>query len=427
MRILITGATGFIGGQLVKALAKQGHDLILTSRRSRAPDVEYDGHIWKVVDFASANRARDWQDIVANVDIVINAVGIFSQNAVQSFEALHDVAPRALFRACERAGVGRIIQISALGADDLATSDYHLSKRRADDALMELSLDAVVLRPSLIIGGEGESWAFFKALAVLPVVPVIGDGRQVLQPIAIEDVVKAVLAALHRNEAVGCRINLVGEVSIGLEAYLHALSLWLGKKRFHSLHIPYGLAGKLAALGALASNLPLNSEAISMLRETRVYERESCRDLLGFTPQGVTGFLAENPASSGERIAARQYFLRPLLRYALAFMWLMAGIVSLFFYPHDQSLQLLAQLGLPGMAGQISLYGAAVVDMAFGVALLANYRIGLLVAFQIGLIALYTLALSFAAPSMWADPFGALAKNVPIIIASLLLASFEQE
>jgi len=311
MRILVTGATGFVGRHIVQALVADKHDLVLTSR---AAHNEKQGCTWRVIDFATALDPEDWEEVLKNVELVINAVGIFKPTRTQSFAALHDEAPRALFEACKRAGVRRVIQISALGADEKAGSEYHLSKRRADDALAGSGLEWVVLRPSLIIGGEGESWRFFKALACLPVTPVIGDGAQPLQPVAICDVVKAVRASIHKAQAAGRRIDIVGADNLTQESYLQALASWLGRKNFRAVKLSYRLAGAFAAGGWLFADMPLNRQAVSMLKEARPGDLEACRSGLGFSPEGLGNFLSQNPASKQDKSAASLYFLGPALR-----------------------------------------------------------------------------------------------------------------
>ena len=423
MRILVTGASGYIGRHIVEALRAQGHDLVLISRRKHKSS---NAHDWRVVDFATAHSVDDWREHVENVELVINVVGIFKQSRAQSFEALHDKAPRALFEACRQAGVKRIIQISALGTDEMATSHYHLSKKVADDALAEIGIDWVVLRPSLIIGSEGVSWRFFQALASLPMVPVIGNGMQPLQPISIADVTKAVLVSIDRSEVVGRRINLVGPECLTLKNYLLVLSKWLGRSRFLPVHIPYGLAATLASISGLFVDMPLNRQAVQMLKEARSYDDKEGADCLGFAPEGFSSYLSRNPATQKVRTATGLYFLGPLLRISLAFMWILAGVVSLFFYPVDQSLTLLAKLGFTGGMGLVALYGAALLDIFIGLSLLLRFWINQIVLLQLALIGVYTLALSWVAPDMWADPFGPLAKNVPIIAAILIMQKLEE-
>ncbi|MCP4238797.1 MAG: NAD(P)H-binding protein, partial [Aestuariibacter sp.] len=183
MNILLTGGTGFVGRNLTSALNAADHRLIQVSR----------GH---GIDFGHMLTTADWLPYLENVDAVINCVGIIGESGSQQFAPLHSHAPIALFQACKQVGIRRVIQISALGADETAFSAYHLSKRAADEYLRHLDLDWFVLRPSLIYGRAGKSAELFMRLAALPLIPVIGNGQQVLQPVHITDVVATVLKCL---------------------------------------------------------------------------------------------------------------------------------------------------------------------------------------------------------------------------------------
>ncbi|MCV5949169.1 NAD(P)H-binding protein, partial [Escherichia coli] len=90
---------------------------------------------------------------LAGVDAVVNAAGLFRQTRTARFADVHVRGPCALFTACAKAGVARVVQISALGADEAARSAYHLSKKEADDFLLRLPLaSAAVAQPSLVYG-----------------------------------------------------------------------------------------------------------------------------------------------------------------------------------------------------------------------------------------------------------------------------------
>ena len=140
MNVLLTGASGFIGGHLARALRAAGH-LVIETRRDA-------GAVTSAVqaDFTRDLSARDWLPKLVGVDAVINAVGILREHGQQSFECIHKRAPQALFTSCVAAGVRRIVQISALGADRGMTR-YFLSKRAADDYLATLPLEWTIVRP----------------------------------------------------------------------------------------------------------------------------------------------------------------------------------------------------------------------------------------------------------------------------------------
>ncbi len=149
MRILITGASGFIGSSLTQALS-QRHEVVACVRDPKS--LERSGCAVETVsmDFSSHKSVEDWLPLLKNMDGVINAVGIIRETRQQTFAQVHRQVPCSLFEACQRAGVQRVIQISALGADEAAFSEYHLSKRAADDCLRQQALDWVIVRPSLV-------------------------------------------------------------------------------------------------------------------------------------------------------------------------------------------------------------------------------------------------------------------------------------
>ncbi|NLD70648.1 MAG: SDR family NAD(P)-dependent oxidoreductase, partial [Limnobacter sp.] len=183
MLVLVTGGSGFIGSRLIGRLIAAGHRVRSAGRRparivaasAQAPD--RDSRIEHVAaDFTRDHSTEDWLPRLEGVDVVVNAVGIIRERGPQSFDALHTRAPSALFAACERAGVRRVVQLSALGADEQAASRFHLSKRRADEFLLGLRVSAAVVQPSLVYGPGGGSARLFDTLASLPLAPLPAGG-----------------------------------------------------------------------------------------------------------------------------------------------------------------------------------------------------------------------------------------------------------
>ncbi len=141
MRVLLTGANGFIGAHLTAALLAAGHDVVaaVRSRESMArrfPDV---GAL--AADMNRDTTAAAWRPRLEGVDAVINCAGVLQGGRGQDMAAIHHLAPAALFDACVEAGVQRVVQISAISADAEAGTDYALSKKRGDDHLQGLDLD----------------------------------------------------------------------------------------------------------------------------------------------------------------------------------------------------------------------------------------------------------------------------------------------
>ncbi len=228
MKVLLTGASGFVGRNLAMALAAQGHVVRPVSRRHG-------------IDMSRMLSPADWLPHLDAIDAVVNAVGIIGETRHQRFDLLHTRAPVALFGACRQAGVRRVVQISALGADETAFSAYHLSKRAADEALLQLDLDGVVLRPSLIYGRGGTSAALFLRTAALPLIPVLEAGEQPLQPVHISDVVATILRALT-GPALRQALDIVGPQTFSFADWMQTLRAARGLPRGRLLQVPYRAA-----------------------------------------------------------------------------------------------------------------------------------------------------------------------------------------
>lgn len=425
MVVFLTGATGFIGSHLARALVEAGHTLVLGVHRNLrgAPSARL-----VAVDFTRDTDAQVWAKRLAGVDVVINAVGILREHGTQTFARLHTETPRALFDGCVQAHVRQVIQVSALGADDGAQSSYHLSKRAADEHLAALPLASVIVQPSLVYGRDGASARLFDTLASLPLIPVPGDGRQQVQPIHVDDAVAAILALLGRPAAPGLRVPLAGPRPLGFAAFLLRLRHALGFRGGRILPVPLPLVAFAARAGERLRGALLDRETLAMLLRGNVASAAPVAALLGRPPRAVDEFVAGSDAAAS-RVRALLGWQLPLLRLALAVLWIWTGIVSLGVYPVADSYALLARLALTGTLATVALYGAALLDLALGVAILAlrhpRWRRAMWRA-QIALVLGYTLLVSIGLPEFWLHPYAPIAKNLPLLAATLLVASLEE-
>ena len=410
MRILLTGATGFLGRHLAPALERAGHIVVRAARARGAMDV----------DFSRDLDPAAWTPRLEGIDAVINAVGIFREQGEQTFRALHEQAPIALFRACALAGVRRVIQISALGADEGATSRYHLSKRRADLALADLPLDWTIVQPSLVFGVDGPSARFFGALASLPLIPLPGDGEQAIQPIHIDDLIDALVALVSDASTHRRIVPFVGPHPLGLRQYLGELRHALGYGRAHWLAVPLPIVRVAAVAGGVIPGALLDRESLGMLLRGNTADVSNVRSLLGREPRPPAEFV---PPELKEtlRTQAQLAWLLPLLRLSIAAVWIFTGIVSLGLYPTESSYELLARTGVPMQLAPLFLYGAALLDLLLGVGTLVIRRRRWWWIAQIALILGYTMIITMRLPEFWLHPYGPLLKNLPMLAAIYLL------
>ncbi len=210
--VVVFGGSGFVGKQVVRALAKRGKRVRVAMRRPHlGAELRVLGDVGQIQLVQANVRFPDSVDrALEDADAVVNLVAVLSEKGKQSFQALHVEAPRAIAEAARKHGVERFVQMSALGAGAKG-SRYARTKFAGENAVRELVPTASVLRPSIIFGPEDH---FFNRFAQMarggPVLPLIGGGKTKFQPLFVGDAADAVCAALDRSDARGATYELGG-------------------------------------------------------------------------------------------------------------------------------------------------------------------------------------------------------------------------
>ena len=262
--ILVTGGTGFIGPKIVHKLRADGNDVrCLVRDRRRAKQLESWG--CELVDGDVTNRAS-LDAAVAGCDVVIHLVAILVGRR-QDFERVMEQATRDLVEAAQAAGVRRFILMSALGTSD-ATRDlvpYFHAKWEMERAVRESGLEYVIFRPSFVFGADGGALQQLTRVARLsPVTPIIGSGRQRIQPIWVDDVAAYFAAAVDAPEAASRTFELGGPDVVTWNEFWDRLKRTRGLRR-PSLHIPTRLLRPQAALLERLPSPPLTRDQLAML------------------------------------------------------------------------------------------------------------------------------------------------------------------
>ncbi len=277
MNVLVTGGTGFIGRSVVRRLVVEGHRPRLLVRDARSPKalalagglkaelVPGDVH-----DEASLARA------VAGTDAVVHLVGIISEIGRNTFEEAHVGATRRLLAAAKAADVKRWVQMSALGTRPNARARYHQTKWAAEELVRASGLDWTIFRPSIVYGpGDGLVGLFAKMSRWSPVLPVMGSGAGLMQPIHVEQVAKAFVGALTTPASVRQAYDLCGDERFRFVEILGLILKALGRRRL-IVHVPMGLARLQARVmegvfpAILRQASPLSRDQLLMLEEDNV-------------------------------------------------------------------------------------------------------------------------------------------------------------
>jgi DoxX-like family len=197
----------------------------------------------------------------------------------------------------------------------------------------------------------------------------------------------------------------------------------LGAPRF--LHVPMPLVRAAARIGEFVPGTLLDRESLGMLVRGNTASPDVFSAVLERPPREPASFV-ESDYASAIAAQARLRWLLPLLRAALAFVWIFTGVVSLALYPVAESFALLARVHLEGAAATIALYGAALIDILFGIGIyvLRRGRQWLWRA-QMLVILAYTALITLFLPEFWVHPYGPVLKNLPLLAAILLLHEFE--
>ncbi|HVI87948.1 MAG TPA: SDR family oxidoreductase [Dongiaceae bacterium] len=424
MRILVLGAGGFIGRQVVARLLVRGHRVIAglhatDQRRMEAAALRLPPTVAAVVaDIARLQQPEQWQEILRNIDAVVNCAGILQSDRKQSAKAVHETGPIALFDACRRFGPSIVVHVSAISADPDAGTDYARTRAAAERHLCASLLDWSLLRPSLVYGpGSGGGTSAIRGLAGFPVVtPLPGSGKQLFAPIHGEDLAECVCRVLETRNLRRQVLSPAGPDNLTLRDIVAKTRRWLGFARRPMLPIPLFLIRPLAWLGDWIGAGPIRTTSLQQMAYGNDGDGAAFAAAIGFAPRSMDQAFQLAPAYVQDRWHARLWFLRPALTATLALMWLGSGLLGLV-NPPLHILAALGGFGLPGWLAAAVAYMTSLLDLAIGGLIIAGRGDQRLAFWQAIVVIAYTVALTIVAPALWADPLGPLLKNLPILAA----------
>ena len=372
------------------------------------------------LDFMQSRTPGDWAAELRarRVDAVVNCVGILMPSAAASFERVHTEGPIELFRGAALAGVGRVVQVSALGVAEAQGSDetgYLRSKRLADQALIESGIDAAIVRPSLVFGPGSESAALFATLASLPVIALPGRGQQRVQPIHVFELAEIVAGLVERSGSARGVYELGGKEALD---YRQMLAAYRAAQRLGEaiwLPMPMPLMWLGARLAEWVPQRVFSRDTLRLLERGNVPARNAAAVLLGRTPSGLAEGLAVTPPRPVFDVRVELGTPVELaLRMALAFLWIYTAAISAWLPERSGVLELLARSGFVGFAGHTALTASCTLNLALGLLTLLRPSV-LLYAVQGAAVVGYTATAAFHVPELALDHCGPLIKNLPVL------------
>ncbi|MEL6666083.1 MAG: complex I NDUFA9 subunit family protein [Pseudomonadota bacterium] len=257
--VTIFGGSGFIGRYATRALVAKGYRVRVAVRRPHlAGEVRLAGAPG-LVDIVQANvRNRPSIDAaIEGADAVINLVGILYEKGAQSFEATQLEGAVNVAEACAAAGIGKLVHVSAIGADAEANADYAETKGKAETAIRDLVPSSVILRPSIVFGPEDEFFNRFAAMtahpiaSIFPFLPAIGGGKTKVQPVYAGDVASALVQAVSSEESAGKTYELGGPSTYTFHELYEYICETVHRKRY-PLPMPFSIAKPMGlTFGAL--------------------------------------------------------------------------------------------------------------------------------------------------------------------------------
>ncbi|NPV22292.1 complex I NDUFA9 subunit family protein [Bradyrhizobium aeschynomenes] len=285
--VTVFGGSGFVGRNVVRALAKRDYRIRVAVRRP-----ELAGHLQplgRVGQIHTVQINLRYPDSVAaalrDSHVAINLVGILTESGAQTFDAVQAEGAATVAKAAAAAGA-RMVHVSAIGADAESASAYARAKAAGEAAVLAAVPEAVIMRPSVVFGPEDQFTNRFAGLArIAPFLPLVGGGETRMQPVYVGDVATAVAEAVDGKAQPGAAYELGGPEVLSFREILKII-LDITDRDRPLLPLPFGLAKLQATFLQFAPGpLKLTPDQVELLRHDNVVSEAA--KAAGLTLQGL--------------------------------------------------------------------------------------------------------------------------------------------
>jgi NADH dehydrogenase len=298
--VTVFGGSGFLGRNVVRALAKREYRIRVAVRRPElAGHLQPLGRVGQIhAEQVNLRYPISVEAAMRGSQVAVNLVGILVESGAQTFDAVHSVGAAEVAKAAAVAGAD-MVHVSAIGASEDSPSHYARSKAAGEKAVLAAVPSATILRPSVVFGPEDQFTNRFAALARMsPVMPLVGDGTTKLQPVYVGDVATAVGDAVDGKTRPGATYELGGPEVLTMREIIEIILATTGRERV-LVSLPFKLARLQALLLQFAPGaLKLTPDQVELLRSDNVVS-EAARDAgltlegLGITPDSLEAVIPQ--------------------------------------------------------------------------------------------------------------------------------------
>lgn len=418
--VLVLGATGHIGQAVVRGLLASGVPVRGLARRPSAVTLRLAAVDWRYGDLARLGSS-DWASIAAGCAAVVNCAGALQDGLRDDLAAVHTGAVKALMTALPPDTL--VVQISAPGVSAQSSTAFYRSKAAGDAALRGSGHPFVILRPVVVVSAEAYGGtALLRAMAGFPGVIPAFRPDSLIQTVALDDVVAAVLAAVDGKIPPGSDLVLAEARPMRLADVLLAFRQWLGLPPAPVIAVPAALASLVSSAADFAGRLgwrsPLRSTALAVTAE-------GVTGTSGYPCRSLGETLAAIPATVQERWFARLYLMKAAGLLTLSGFWLASGAIGLWQW--DAAAATLRDANFPaaGASGLVLL--GALADIALGLTVLVRRWVKPALTGMVLLTLAYLASATLWTPGLWADPLGPLVKTIPAALLALVMLAIEPE
>ena len=291
MRVAVTGANGFVGRHVIPRLLRGGHEVraLISERPGAESELPESARGKMEIRRADVRNPDSLRGAFDGIDAVIHTVAVPTERR-QKFAEVNVAGVAHVVGEARRAGVGRIVHMGALGADPASPYPYLRSKGEGEALVTGSGIAHVVLQPSLLFG-QGDD--FFPRLAfslIFPVVPVPGDGNARFQPLHVDDIAAALVAAVERREISGVH-QIGGAEPVTYDEMLAETMRGTGRRR-PTLHVPVPLMKPPAVLmGLVMADPPVTVSQLDLLAVDNTPHPNALEQVFGVQPRPFKGAL----------------------------------------------------------------------------------------------------------------------------------------